>query len=101
MSERLGLASFEQAGTSPLYPGAASERLPYSERTAQGIDQEIASLLGQAHERVRQTLLDKRPLLDALAHALLAHETVDRAALDQLVAEQGTGPTVRRVRTSA
>jgi cell division protease FtsH len=101
MSEQLGLASFEQAGTSALYPGAAGERMPYSERTAQGIDQEITNLLGQAHERVRQTLLDKRPLLDTLAHALLEHETVDRALLDQLVAEQSTGPTVRRVRTSA
>jgi cell division protease FtsH len=100
MSERLGLASFEQASTSPLYPGGPGERLPYSERTAQGIDQEITSLLAQAHERVRQTLLDKRPLLDALAHALLEHESVDRAALDQLVAQQSAGATVRRVRTS-
>jgi cell division protease FtsH len=101
MSERLGLASFEQPGSSPLYPGMAGERLPYSERTAQGIDQEIASLLGQAHERVRQTLLEKRALLDVLARALLEHETVDRAALDQLVAEQSAEPPVRRVRSSA
>jgi cell division protease FtsH len=97
MSERLGLASFEQASSSPLYPGAVGERMPYSERTAQGIDLEVTTLLGQARERVRQTLLDKRPLLDALARALLEHETVDRAALDQLVAAQGAAAMVRRV----
>lgn len=101
MSERLGLATFEQASTSPLYPAGTGERLPYSERTAQGIDQEIAQLLNDAHERVRQTLIDKRPLLDALAHELLEHETVDRAALDRLAAQFDAGPPVRRVRTPA
>jgi cell division protease FtsH len=95
MSERLGLASFEKPSTSPMYPSGVGERLPYSEQTAQGIDLEIESLLREAHERVRQTLQEKRPLLDALANALLAHESLDRAAFEALVREHSA--PVRRV----
>jgi cell division protease FtsH len=72
------------------------ERKAYSERTGQTIDAEIAKLLGDAHERVRQTLMEKRDLLDALAHALLQKETVDRDALDALIKERSVGP-MRRV----
>jgi cell division protease FtsH len=100
MSQRLGLATFEQPSTSPLYPAGVGERTPYSERTAQGIDVEISSLLNDAHERVRQTLLEKRPLLDALAHTLLEHETVDRAELARLIREHSVEARVARVRTS-
>jgi cell division protease FtsH len=95
MSARLGLATFEQPAATQLYPGAG-EKTPYSERTAQGIDAEIAALLGDAHERVKQTLLEKRALLDALAHALLEKETVDREALDELVRLHAAAP-VRRL----
>jgi cell division protease FtsH len=95
MSERLGLASFEKPSASPMYPSGVGERLPYSEQTAQGIDLEIESLLREAHERVRQTLQEKRPLLDALAHALLERETLDRAAFETLIREQSA--PVRRV----
>jgi cell division protease FtsH len=85
MSERMGLAALEQApGAVPFAP-AAPERKGYSERTARAIDAEIARLLGEAHARVTETLTARRELLDALAHALLEQETVDRAALDALV----------------
>ncbi|MFL6674844.1 MAG: ATP-dependent zinc metalloprotease FtsH [Massilia sp.] len=96
MSQRLGLATFEQAGSPSLYPSGLSERRPYSEETARDIDAEIVKLLGEAHDRVRATLLDKRDLLDAVAHALLEHETLDRAALDGLIREHSVGP-IRRV----
>jgi cell division protease FtsH len=96
MSQRLGLAAFEQSGAPALYPGGLSERRPYSEQTAQEIDSEIVKLLAESRERVRATLIEKRDLLDQLARALLEHETVDRAALDELIRERSVGP-IRRV----
>jgi cell division protease FtsH len=96
MSQRLGLASFEQASAPALNPMGLSERRPYSEETAQTIDAEIGRLLAEAHERVRATLMDKRDLLDALARALLEKETIDRSALDALIRERSVGP-IRRV----
>jgi cell division protease FtsH len=88
MSEQLGLATFEQASGNALYAVPPSQRAEYSERTAQMIDADIARLLGAAHERVRATLRERRRLLDALAHALLARETVDREALDALLRQE-------------
>jgi cell division protease FtsH len=85
MSERLGLATFEQSPT-PLniqQPGM-SQKKEYSEYTARTIDAEIGDLLDKAHARVRETLISKRELLEALAQALLKNETLDRAALDAL-----------------
>ncbi|MET3132735.1 cell division protease FtsH [Oxalobacteraceae bacterium GrIS 1.11] len=84
MSERLGLATFEEA-RAPLLNPLAPEKKSYSERTAETIDAEIAKLLDEAHKRVLGTLREGRALLDALARLLLENETVDRAALDALM----------------
>ncbi|TFW33654.1 ATP-dependent zinc metalloprotease FtsH [Massilia horti] len=96
MSQRLGLATFEQATSPSLYPTGLAEKRPYSEQTAQTIDAEIGKLLSEAHDRVRETLMEKRDLLDALARTLLERETVDRATLDALIRERAPGP-IRRV----
>jgi cell division protease FtsH len=85
MSERIGLAAFEQSPRALPFAPAAPERKGYSERTARAIDAEITRLLGESHARVQETLTARRELLDALAHALLEQETVGRAALDALV----------------
>jgi cell division protease FtsH len=88
MSEQLGLAAFEQAAGSALYAVPPGQRQEYSERTARMIDADIGRLLAEAHERVRATLRERRKLLDALAHALLEKETVDREALDVLLRQE-------------
>jgi len=85
MSERLGLATFEQVPATLIYPPSISNKKNYSERTAQTIDAEIATLLGESHERVKATLIKKRDVLDALAQALLDKETVDRTTLHALL----------------
>jgi cell division protease FtsH len=97
MSEQLGLATFESAAGSALYAMPPSQRTEYSERTAQKIDADIVRLLGEAHERVRATLHERRRLLDALAHALLVRETVDREALDALLRQEQAAPPPREL----
>jgi cell division protease FtsH len=85
MSDRLGLATFEQTPSLLIYPLSMAKRKGYSESTAQAIDEEIEKLLGEAHARVKETLIAKRELLDSLAHVLLEKETLDRAALGGLL----------------
>jgi cell division protease FtsH len=97
MSEQLGLASFEQLPTSALYAAPPGQRREYSERTARMIDADIARLLDDAHERVRATLRERRKLLDALAHALLEKETVDREALDALMRQEQAAAAPREL----
>ncbi len=87
MSERLGLASYEARQSAPfvnlsLQPGSQE----YSESTAQTIDEEVLKLLGDAQSRARKTLTAQRPALDALAKMLLEKETIDRVALDSVLA---------------
>jgi cell division protease FtsH len=50
---------------------------PYSEDTARLIDAEIRRVLEDAYAKAVRLLQEQRPALDALASALLAHETLD------------------------
>ena len=90
MSERLGLVSLEQEATPLLHPLPLQSGRRVSEATARVIDHEIAQLLQDARMRVRETLSNQRPLLDALARALLEKESLDRASLDALIALVGS-----------
>jgi cell division protease FtsH len=92
MSRGLGLATFQQPAAPLLNPALPQQRMPYSERTARIIDSEIEALLGEAHARVVATLKERRAQLDALAHALLERETVDRAGLDTVLAASAQAP---------
>jgi cell division protease FtsH len=89
MSDRLGQVTFDSPrGSAFLQSADAPVRRNFSEETAKLIDEEIARLIRDAHGRVRRTLTDKRPALDALARLLLEHEVVDRAALDEVLRSQ-------------
>ena len=86
MSERLGQVTFDAPrGATYLALPEPTRRDGYSEETARAIDEEIARLVKEAHERVRATLTEKRALLDVLAKHLLEHEVIDRATLDELL----------------
>jgi cell division protease FtsH len=91
MSQQLGQVVFDPAPQSPyLNLPEPARRGGYSERTAELIDQEIATLINEAHVRVRKTLTEQRATLDALAALLLQHEVVERPMLEALLrAPQG------------
>jgi len=95
MSERLGLATFEEPRTAAFLNIPAPRAREYSEQTAQAIDEEVGTLLADAHARVTETLTARRQVLDALAKLLLEKEVVDRGTLDELLKGQvvlgGTG----------
>jgi len=62
------------------------------------IDLEVRALLDAGHGRVRETLIAKRTVLEALAKLLIDQEVVDRDMLTALLAaqvpsdEQGRAP---------
>jgi cell division protease FtsH len=68
----------------PLAVASADGRVPYlpggaevSERTQQLIDEEMRRIVDEANEQAAKLLRDNRGKLDALAEALLEHETLD------------------------
>lgn len=58
---------------------------PYSEKTAELIDQEVKVLSDEAAKRAEDVLLANRPVLDKLADALLQHETLEEDDLKPLL----------------
>lgn len=58
---------------------------PYSEKTAELIDQEIKILTDEAAKRAEAVLAANRTVLDKLATALLEHETLEEKDLPELL----------------
>jgi cell division protease FtsH len=82
MSPKLGPATLQNTRSELYMPELQNPpRGEYSEHTAQSIDEEVQRLLCDAEQRVRATLTERRAQLDALAQALMEHETVERSAL--------------------
>ena len=92
MSERLGQVAFDTTRrASFLSVPDAPQQPPYSNETARLIDEEVARLIHEAHERVAKTLSEQRDRLEALAHLLLEREVLDRAALDAVLGAHTAG----------
>ena len=58
---------------------------PYSEKTAELIDQEVQALTDEAAKRAEAVLSANREVLDRLATALLEHETLEEKELPELL----------------
>ncbi len=87
MSERLGVVTYgEQKRPAFLNTGGGSApSREYSEETARAIDEEILSLVNEAHDRVRRILNDKRDQLETLSTTLLEKETLQGEELKELL----------------
>ena len=76
MSERVGFVSVApRPGQGMLLPGAE----PASEATQELVDVEVRRIVDGEHDAVRELVSENRDRLDALADALLEHETLDQA----------------------
>jgi cell division protease FtsH len=74
MSDALGpIAVIPRDGSGPLLPGAAE----VSPETQKLLDDEVRRIVAEAHDEVVTLLSENRARLDALASALLEHETLD------------------------
>jgi len=59
----------------------------YSDETARVIDEEVEFILREEEDRTRRVLTEYRPGLEAVAHALLEHETLEGAEVGRLIDE--------------
>ena len=89
MSSAVGpLAVLPADGAGPLFPGASE----VSERTRELIDEETRRIVEEAHKEVTQLLRQNRDKLDALAEALLVHETLDEDGAYAAAGVERTAP---------
>jgi cell division protease FtsH len=102
MSPAIGPIAVAPAdGRGPYYPGFGE----VSERTQQLIDDEMRRIVDEAHEQTVKLLRENRSKLDALAEALLEHETLDEddayaAAGVERRADEASGHYIAAARAS-
>lgn len=80
MSAKVGPLSFETAA-----PGEMSFDKPYSEATAQLIDQEVRDMVTSALNRTRELLIQKRDEIEKVAMRLLEREILSRDDMIELL----------------
>jgi cell division protease FtsH len=90
MSEKLGLQRFVGRDGEPFLGRDAARSAEHSDELAARIDEEIARILDEAHERARRVLEEHRDVLDNLAAKLLERETLSDEELAMALAGAGT-----------
>ena len=91
MSDRIGNVSFnlsERDDDAPMF------EKPYSDATAQAIDEEVKEIIERARHRARTLLNEKRDQLDEMADALLDQEVLGPEDLLRLLGERPHGEYV-------
>ncbi|MCB2154759.1 ATP-dependent zinc metalloprotease FtsH [bacterium] len=97
MSERLGPRTFgESRGQVFVGRDMNSDNRDYSEEVAQIIDDEVRSLVEEAHTRAVDILTEKRELLDKLTQALIDRETIDAEEFEMLIRGEDLPPLFKK-----
>jgi cell division protease FtsH len=91
MSDRLGMVQLAPR-ENPFLGGSGGFEgpKPFSEETAREIDHEVLRIINESHAEAMRLLTLHRQELDALAAALLKHETLDER---EILAATGLPPT--------
>jgi len=84
LNEAIGNVSFHDSKGGGEYTFTK----PYSEATAQKIDEEVKKLIDKAYKAVKELLLEHRTELDILAKALLEREIIFQSDLVGLIGER-------------
>jgi cell division protease FtsH len=84
MSDRIGPMAWGSQGAVFLGEDLVHTR-DYSDETARVIDEEVERILRSQEERTLELLTKFRPGLEAVARALLEHETLDGLEVERLV----------------
>ena len=85
MSPKIGLISF------PERDEEVSFVRPYSEATAQEIDQEVRRIIQEAYERAKSILLVNIDKLHAIAQALLEKEVLTKEDVEKIIGHPARG----------
>ncbi len=80
LNEKLGNISFYDSSGSQEYAFTK----PYSEKTAQLIDEEVSKMIAAAYERTKAILMENKEKLDRLAKRLLEKEVLFKEDLEEI-----------------
>jgi AFG3 family protein len=83
MNDKIGHISFYDSKA-----GDYSFNKPYSEATAQTIDEEVRNIVNEAYNRTKKLLLEKRDKLEIVAQQLLEKEILFQSDLEKLIGKR-------------
>ena len=84
MSDALGVRVYGGSDDMPFLGRQVQENRDYSEKTAEKIDEEIASLLKTALATAERIVTENRGKMDQLATELMAKETIEKEEFERL-----------------
>lgn len=87
MNEKVGHVSFHDP------QGEYGYQRPYSEKTAELIDQEVRALIQKAYDITKALLTEKKEELEKVAKALLEKEILFKSDLEDLIGRRPHDPT--------
>jgi cell division protease FtsH len=85
MSKILGPLAYQQGQQTNFLGGEMNPRRLVSPQTAEAIDQEVKSIVEQAHQQALDILTKNRDLLETITQKLLEAEVVEGEALQELL----------------
>jgi len=88
MSEKMGPIALESPGGKPLFGMGVGDR-EYSERVSADIDEEVSKIIGEAVKKVEKIIKEQRKVLDAIAHRLIAVETIEQKEFEEILVAHG------------
>jgi cell division protease FtsH len=86
MSDKLGAMTFKKGEEHPFLGRELTEPKDFSEHTAQVIDEEVQRIIDDMEKKARELLDPNRDKLDAIAEALIKHETLENKDVDEILA---------------
>ncbi len=88
MSDEIGPIALELHSSRSI-TGQAMEQREYSETVSTKIDQQVAQIMTDSYKRALNLITEKRPVLDAIAKALIAAETLEQPEYEQILVAHG------------
>src|SRR5690606_14024362 len=82
MNDKVGNVAFKDSS------GESQFHKPYSDQTAELIDEEVRQLISSVYERTKQLLLEKRDGLIKIAEKLLEKEILFQADLEEILGKR-------------
>jgi cell division protease FtsH len=101
MSDKLGLRTFGERQEMVFLGREISEQKDYSERVALEIDREVDKIIRNAHEVATKVLTENKAKLVHLAQTLIAKETLDSEALEEVLKADVPSGTEEKVPATA
>lgn len=85
MSERLGMIQYGDSNEYVFLGREMGRSKDYSEATAQSIDAEVKHIIDENYQRAKDVITANRGKLELIAKALLEHETLDGAQVEDII----------------